>query len=151
MAAMADHRAQRPAIEGWFTTDTDDPHLLGTRCPDCGTSFFPPASGYCRNPHCDGEDLQTVELSNEGTLWSFATNHYAPPAPYVSPDPFVPYTVAAVELTDEQMVVLGQLADDVDPATLTVGDRVRLELGTLFSDEEAEHLVWKWRPVEGRA
>ena len=80
-------------------------------------------------------------------MWSWTTNHYQPPAPYVSPDPFVPYTVVAAELPDEQMVVLGQLADGDDPADLAVGAEVELVLGTLYEDDEAEHLMWNWKLV----
>jgi uncharacterized OB-fold protein len=65
----------------------------------------------------------------------------------VSPDPFQPYTVAAVELTDERMVVLGQLAPDVDPASLEVGMEMQLVLGTLYEDDENEYVVWKWKPA----
>ena len=55
--------------------------------------------------------------------------------------------MVAVELPDEQMVVLGQLADGVDPSTLSVGAEVELELGTLYEDDDHEYVVWKWRPV----
>ncbi|HKK50158.1 MAG TPA: benzoylsuccinyl-CoA thiolase, partial [Myxococcota bacterium] len=74
--------------------------------------------------------------------------HYEPPEPYVSPDPFEPYTVAAVELTEERMVILGQLAEGVDPHTLSVGQEMQLVLGTLYEDDENEYVVWKWKPVE---
>ena len=30
-----------PAVEGWFTLD-DEPRLLGTRCRESGTYYFPP-------------------------------------------------------------------------------------------------------------
>ena len=86
-------------------------------------------------------------LGRRGTVWSYATNHYQPPEPYVAPDPFEPYTVVAVELPDEQMVVLGQLAEGVDPTTITVGTEVELVVGTLYEDDEHEYVVWKWRPV----
>jgi uncharacterized OB-fold protein len=66
----------------------------------------------------------------------------------VSPDPFVPYTVAAVELPKERMVVLGQLAPGVDPTTLELGMEMELVLDTLFEDAEAEHMIWKWRPLQ---
>jgi len=56
--------------------------------------------------------------------------------------------VAAVELAAERMVVLGQLAPGVDPESLELGMEMELVLDTLFEDEEAEHMVWKWRPVE---
>jgi uncharacterized OB-fold protein len=81
-------------------------------------------------------------------VWSWATNHYPPPEPYIPPDPFVPYTVVAVELEAERMIVLGLLADDVDPASLTLGSEVTLEIGTLFLDDAGEHTTWKWRPVD---
>ncbi|HKA93336.1 MAG TPA: OB-fold domain-containing protein, partial [Acidimicrobiia bacterium] len=87
--------------------------------------------------------------SNRGSVWSFTTNHYAPPAPYVAADPFEPFSVAAVELPREKMVVLGQVADGVDPGSLRVGEEVELVLGTLFEDDDQEYVVWKWKPTEG--
>ncbi len=138
-----------PAVDGWFTLDDADPRLLGNRCRRCGSYFFPMASGFCRNPGCDGTEFDEVPLSSRGTIWSFTTNHYAPPAPYVAPDPFERYSVAAVELPQERLVVLGQVADGVDPATLRVGAEVELTLGTLFEDDEHEYVVWKWKPAEG--
>ena len=59
----------------------------------------------------------------------------------------MPYTVAAVELAAERMVVLGQLAPGVDPETLELGMEMELVLDTLFEDDEAEHMIWKWKPV----
>jgi uncharacterized OB-fold protein len=142
-------KPQVPAIEGWFTTDTPEPSLLGSRCKQCKSYFFPKEALFCRNPACTSTEFEEVPLSRTGKIWSFTTNHYAPPAPYVSPDPFVPYTVAAVELAEEKMVVLGQLAAGVDPKSLKVGMNVELVLGRLYEDEKAEYLVWKWKPVQG--
>ena len=136
-------RPQVPAVEGWFTSG-DRPALLGSRCTACGTFVFPRAMLACPNPDCAGSEFDEVELSRRGKVWSFTTNHYAPPAPYMAPDPFVPYTVAAVELAEERMVVLGQV---VDGASLSVGTEVELVVDTLFEDDEGEHVVWKWRPV----
>jgi uncharacterized protein len=124
--------------------DEDDPRLLGSRCTSCGTYFFPKEAYFCRNPDCAGRSFEEVALSRRGRVWSWTTNHYAPPAPYVAPDPFVPYTIAAVELADEHLVVLGQLADGVDPSLLHAGTEVELTLGTLFEDDDAQHVVWKW-------
>lgn len=135
-----------PAQEGWFTLD-DEPHLIGLRDTKSGSCFFPKDVSISRAPGYADAELEEVELSRTGTLWSWTTNHYAPPAPYVAPDPFVPYTVAAVELARERMVVLGQLDDGVDPAGLEVGQPMELVLGTLFEDEENEYVVWKWRPA----
>lgn len=136
-----------PAIEGWFTT-TGTPALIGTRCGECSSTFFPPEHVLCRNPACTSTELEEVELSRRGKVWSFSVNYYAAPAPYVGKDPFEPYTVVAVELGAEQMVVLGQLAEGVDSTGLKIGDDVEVVIEPLFTDDEGnEHIVWKWRPL----
>ena len=132
-----------PAIDGWFT----DTALLGTRCTSCGATSFPPERSFCHNPACPSTTLEDVELSRRGKVWSFAVNHYAPPAPYVAKDPFEPYTVVAVELLKEQMVVLGQLADGVDPSGLKIGDEVEVVIEPLFTKDDETRVVWKWKPV----
>ena len=102
-----------PAIEGWFTTDDGAPHLIGGKCTVCGTFVFPPREGACPNPGCDSDSLEPTPLSRRGRVWSYTENHYAPPPPYVAADPFEPYALAAVELDDEGIVVLGQVAKGV--------------------------------------
>jgi uncharacterized OB-fold protein len=136
-----------PALEGWFTMDEQNPRLVGLKDNESGTYFFPKDVSVSRAPGHADATLEEVELSNTGKLWSYTTNHYKPPEPYMSPDPFEPYTVAAVELTDERMVVLGQLAPNVDPASLEVGMEMQLVLGTLYEDDENEYVVWKWKPA----
>ena len=101
-------KPQQPAIEGWFTMDAEQPHLLGSKCTSCGTYSFPAASHFCGNPACAGTEFETVELSRTGTVWSFTDNRYQPPEPYISPDPFEPYVIAAVQLAEEGLVILGQ-------------------------------------------
>jgi uncharacterized OB-fold protein len=85
--------------------------------------------------------MQDVALSRRGRVWSWTVNHYAPPPPYVAADPFVPFAVAAVELPEERMVVLGQV--DGDPASLVIGAEMEVVVGALSGDES----IWKWRPV----
>jgi uncharacterized OB-fold protein len=99
----------------------------------------------CRNPACRGNGFDEVELSRRGRVWSYTTNHYAPPSPFVAHEPFEPYAIAAVELAEEKMVVLGQV--DGDASELRVGAEVELVLAPLFADGEGEHMVWKWRLV----
>ena len=134
------------AVDGWFTLG-DAPALLGSRGAETGSYFFPKNLAFSRNPIAPTENLTEVELSRRGKVWSWATNHYQPPAPYMSADPFVPYTVVAVELIEEQMVVLGPLAPDADPSTLSVGTEVEITLGTLYEDDDHEYMIWQWKPV----
>lgn len=130
----------RSAMPAWF--DTSGPHLLGQHCTGCGAVFFPPTSDFCQNPSCDNDTFEIRPMSTRGRVWSWTTNHYRPPAPAVSPDPFVPYTVVAVELAAEAMVVLGQLSG-ASPA-LSVGDEVELRSERLLVDDTGEQMVWRW-------
>jgi uncharacterized OB-fold protein len=140
-----------PAVEGWFTMDEAAPALIGGRGVASGSYYWPTAMAVSGNPHAPGEERAPVELSRTGKLWSWTTNHYAPPEPYVAPDPFVPYTVCAVELAEEGMVVLGQLATGADPEQLENGMEMELVLGTLYEDDEHEYVVWQWAPLKGAA
>ena len=139
-------RQRVPAIQGWFTLDADAPALLGARCSTCATIVFPPRRGACPNPSCRGAELEQAPLGRTGRIWSYTTNHYPPPEPYFAADPFVPFTVAAVELAEERMVVLGQMVAGTDPATLSVGQEVEVALGTLYADDDNEYLMWQWAP-----
>ena len=133
-----------PAVDGWFTTDPE-PHLTGVRCPACGTSAFPPELFGCPNPRCGSPDLERVPLSSRGRVWSFSVNHYAAPPPALSPDPFEPYAVAAVELPEERIVVLGRVADGVSTDHLAIGDEMEIVVEPIIPG--ADELVWKWKPV----
>ena len=138
-----------PAVEGWFNVG-DEPALLGNRCDSCGTVFFPKASFFCRNPDCDGTEFTETALSRRGRVWSYTDAQYQPPPPYVvRGEEFTPFAIAAVELADEQMVVLGQVADGYGVADIEVGTEVELVVEELFSDADASYVVWRWKPVGG--
>ena len=143
---MTEGKTRVPAVEGWFTTDEGGPRLIGSRCRSCGTFCFPRVTFLCGNPDCDSTDFADVALSGRGKIWSFTTNRYVPPPPYRPAEPWVPYSIAAVELADERMVVLGQMVPGVDPDQLHVGMDVELTVGTLYQDDEHDYLIWQWQP-----
>jgi uncharacterized protein len=134
-------------VDGWFGSDGDGAYLIGTRCRACGSFFFPKQTFACRNPSCGARELDEVRLSRRGRVWSSTTNHFPPPPPYPAREPFEPYTVVAVELPAEKMVVLGHLARGVDPGQVCLGDEVQLLIEPFYETDDATHLVWKWRPV----
>ncbi len=141
---------REPAIDGWFATDSASvPHLIGGKCPRCRTYVFPPRANNCPNPACDGSDgdeLEQVALSRRGTLWSYTENRYAPPPPYPASDPFTPFAVAAVELANEGLIVLGKVEDGTLAADLKVGMPMELTIIPLFVDDEGiERVVYGWR------
>lgn len=135
-------------LPGWFTMDAGKPHLIGTRCTTCGTYYFPKQAVFCKNPSCQGEAFEEVNLSRTGKLWSFTNASYAPPEPYIVTEPFVPFTIAAVELEKEKMVVLGQVVTGVSVSDLKAGMNMELVLETLNEDATSEKVVWKWKPVK---
>ena len=136
-----------PVIEGWFTMDKADTHLIGSRCNRCGTYFFPGNVTFCRNPSCESDEFDAVPLSREGTIWSYTDAQYKPPEPYVSADPFEPYAIAAVELAKERMIILGQLAKGVTVDDVTTGMQVELQLQTLFTKDGQDYVSWVWQPT----
>ena len=145
-------RTRVPALgaEGWFTVDDAEPTLLGQQCTTCGTYAFPKAAFGCPNPACSGVEFTEVPLSRRGTIWSYTDACYQPPPPYVVPaGAHVPFAIAAVHLATEGIVVMGQLVAGVTVDDLSVGQEVEMVVEVLFSDDDTDHLVWKWKPVAG--
>ncbi|MGW0736005.1 Zn-ribbon domain-containing OB-fold protein [Streptomyces sp. NPDC002851] len=151
-------RTRTPVVDGWFTRNDEGTagpagaaefRLLGTRCVDCGSVFFPREDTFCRNPGCAGGELAEVPLSRRGTVWSYTDAQYRPPAPYVSdPDAeWRPYTLVAVELAAERLVVLGQAVPGVTPADLAVGMEMEVVPGVLDEDADTTWTTWQWKPV----
>ena len=159
---MTDSADQKPAkphvpvLEGWFTLDAKTPHLIGTRCRACGTFYFPKVLTFCRNPDCTGlndtsDPFEEVELSRTGKLWSYTNACYKPPEPFIAKEPFEPFSIAAVELEKERMIVLGPVIEGVSVEALKAGMTMELALEPLSEDDKAVTLTWKWKPVQGGA
>ncbi|HVB93874.1 MAG TPA: OB-fold domain-containing protein [Acidimicrobiales bacterium] len=144
---MTSAKTRVPAVDGWFTLDDAAPALLGSKCTSCGTFAFPKETFFCRNPECQSTEFSETELSRTGTVWSYTDACYQPPKPYVAADPYHPFSIAAVELAAEQMVVMGQVVAGVTVDDLAVGTEVEIVLDTLYEDDENEYVVWKWRPT----
>ena len=142
---MSKDRLPALGAEGWFVEEPG-PALVATRCRDCGTTVFPKAGFFCANPACSGTDFDEVHLSPTGTVWSYTDARYQPPPPFVATtEPFEPFTLAAVELDGQGLVVLGQMVAGTRTTDLHVGARVELVVDTLFEDDEHEYTIWKWR------
>jgi uncharacterized OB-fold protein len=138
------------AIEGWWSfDDSGAPHLVGARCPQCGTYVFPPRADNCPNPGCAADELEQVALSRRGTLWSYTENRYQPPSPYPQRDPFEPFAVAAVQLADEGIIVLGKVVEGTLAADLKVGMSMELTTMPLYvGDDGVTREVYAWRIAE---
>jgi uncharacterized OB-fold protein len=131
---------QKPFAEGVFSWPSDDPHLIGSRCPECSLTVFPKRS-TC--PGCPSEKTDEVLLENQGTLWTWTTQSFRPKEPYIGPeDPdadWVPYGVGYADLGDVR--VEGRLTE-ADPAKVKIGMEVKLRLIPFGTDDEGNELVW---------
>ena len=134
-----------PLLPGWYTLDAKAPQLLGARCKACGTYYFPKHVTFCRNPACNGAEFEEVALSRTGKLWSWTNACYAPPEPFLAPEPYEPFAIAAVELAKEKMIVLGACVAGVKVAQLKSGMTMELALEPLADGK----VTWKWRPARG--
>ena len=139
---------QVPAIAGWFSWPvTDKPYLIGSRCDNCGSYFFPKVK-LCGNPKCQSTDLKDTPLSRNGKLFTYTINYFKPPSPYIAPDPFVPYAVAVMDFEKEKMKIMGQIVTGYDLSKLRVGMDLEVVLDVLYRDEEERDvMVWKFKPV----
>lgn len=134
-----------PVIEGLFTDTDDGARLLGSRCATCDTPYFP-RSELCHNPDCDHSDMQDASFGPRGVLWSYSVQNYPPPPPARYDEPYVPYALGVVDLTDGLRVV-GRMAVE-DPGQLDVGGDVELVLGVICHDDDGNpQLSWMFQPA----
>lgn len=70
----------------------------------------------------------------------------SPPAPYPAADPFEPFAIAAVELADEGLIILGKVVDGTLAADLKVGMEMELTTMPLYTDDDGfVRTVHAWR------
>lgn len=115
------------------------PALIASRCPGCARRYFPTRL-VC--PGCSRPDLEEVQLSGPGVLYSFATVRVAPPRFKA------PYVVAYVDLP-EGVRVFAPLTGLVDAdRELRPGMAMELVIEPLFVDDAGREVVsYKFRPA----
>ena len=55
-----------------------EPRLIGGKCPDCGNHVFPMQKDC---PKCTSDQIEKVELSTKGTLWTWTIQGFPPKSP----------------------------------------------------------------------
>ena len=114
--------------------------LLGVRCRQCNVYLFGWAA-FCQS--CTADDLESVELSRRGTLYSYTVVR-VPPAGWPGP---VPYILGEVELPEGPHVLAEVI--DCPESELKIGIAVELALKAVLDKDSAKSLVvYKWRPAE---
>lgn len=133
-----------PIVEGLFTWPYDNPKLMGSRCPVCGSVQFPKSS-VCNNPDCD-HSKPTVEvlLSEEGTLYSYDIHAYDLREPFEYHK--APYAIGAIEFP-EGIIILARLTSTEN---LSIGMKLHLKVDKLYEDANNVYVVYYFEPTEGK-
>jgi len=96
--------------------------VMGTRCKDCGATFFPPRSD-CST--CLKNNMEWFEVAGAGRLVSFSELKYGP----VGFEGDLPYTIALVDYGDYK--VFGRIAKGIRYEDLRVGMELKAVSNTL--------------------
>jgi len=129
-----------------FTWPSDEPRLIGARCPQCSAVVFPLQTSC---PRCGTVGMERHLLPRRGTLWTWTTQEFLPKEPYASGETietFKPYGVGLVQLGDEVRVE-GRLTES-DPAKLAFDMAVELVIVPFRIDEDGTEVVtYAFAPV----
>lgn len=135
--------------EGLFRVDGDRTVLFASRRRSTGVIKFPAE----RPELFDGDpevqdDIEAIELSTEGTLYTYTTQEFLPPLPYKGtrdPKAFKPYVVGFVELAEG--VLVETLIVGAAPAELRIGQPVVSTTDELQLADGGSVLTFAFRPA----
>jgi uncharacterized OB-fold protein len=138
--------------EGLFRVDGNRAVLFGSRRRSSGAVKFPAERPelFDGDPEIQ-EDIEPIELSTEGTLYTYTTQEFPPPLPYKGnrdPKVFQPYVVGFVELSEG--VLVETLIVEANPAELRIGQPLVSTTTTLETDGGQSLLTFAFRPASGR-
>ena len=147
MATVNTPEKQICVAENLFNWPSDDPRLMATRCKSCGSCFFP-RTFTCGNPGCKEKNIENILLSKRGKLWSWSTQFYKPPPPFIATEPYVPFAVGLLEFP-EGIKILGIVTGCTDPdRELKIDMDMEVVADKLFMDENGNEVIgWKFKPI----
>jgi uncharacterized OB-fold protein len=129
-----------------FTWPSDEPQLIGGKCPNCSAVTFPLVPSC---PRCGTPEPERHLLPRRGTLHTWTTQNFLPKEPYASGETvetFRPYGVGLVQLGDEVRVE-ARLTES-DPEALDFDMEVELAIVPFRTDDDGtEVMTYAFRPV----
>jgi len=111
----------------------EEARMVGSKCPSCGARFFPLRQVCSR---CLTPDLETVPLSDAGTLYTYTVVRQA------APGFEVPYVLGYIDLP-EGIRLLGQVAG-IAPEAVRIGMRLRVRVEP-FGEDDAGRVILGFR------
>lgn len=136
--------AHIPVADGLMQIENGTTRLIGSRCTDCETLYFPTVPS-CRNPVCAGKRIADTLLPNTGTLISYTVQRYHPP-PLFRMDNWAPFAIGLVDLGYglEVMGMLGRIPLD----EISIGMAVQVISEALYHDDAGQAVVtYKFAPI----
>ncbi len=135
--------------EGLFRVDGQRAVLFGSRRRSTGVVKFPAERPELFDGSPDTQaDIESLELSTEGTLYTFTTQEFPPPLPYKGnrdPKTFLPYIVGFVEL--EEGLLVESLIIDAAAGDLRIGQPMGSATTTLKTEAGESLLTYAFRPA----
>jgi len=135
--------------EGLFRVDGERAVLLGSRRRTTGVVKFPAERPELFDGNPDTQaDIEQLELSTEGTLYTFTTQEFTPPLPYKGhrdPKSFRPYVVGFIEL--QEGLLVEALIIGADPGDLRIGQRMVSATTTLETEAGESFVTFAFRPA----
>jgi uncharacterized OB-fold protein len=135
--------------DGLFRVDGEGAVLFASRRRSSGVVKFPAERPelFDGDPEIQG-DIESIELSTAGTLYTYTTQEFAPPLPYKGnrdPKAFQPYVVGFVELPEGVLVetlIVGATADE-----LRIGQPLVSTTSTLETADGQSLVTFAFRPA----
>lgn len=133
---MTDGTKQVPCKEGLWTvpkSSDEKPHLIGSKCPNCGEIVFP-VNPVCVN--CQHQSMEDFLLSRKGKIWSYSTVMLPPPKWYKGK---VPFDLGYVELPEGVRIWTRLLG--AEAGSFRIGQEVELDIDVMQTDAEGNEVL----------
>jgi uncharacterized OB-fold protein len=132
-AAKANHKKPTALLDDVLRVEGEDgrPHLLVSRCDECGARAFPARERCAR---CSGQSQSLLEAPAEGELYTYTVVRELGK----QREGFVAYALGQVDLADDLRVMGIILAD---PESVEIGMRLSTSLLPQGKDEEGNPQV----------
>jgi uncharacterized OB-fold protein len=113
-------------------------YLTGLKCDKCGTVYYL-KSARCKK--CKGDKFSKVQLSKNGSVYTFTNEHYFPAS-------FPPITMAVIDMDGGGRMTVQQ-TDTMYPENnkMEIGSKVKLVLRKMIENDTKPNYFWKCIPL----
>lgn len=119
-----------------FKETPDGLVLVGNKCKECGHIYFPKVN-FC--VHCLNEDMEEVDLSKRGTLYSWTITRVP-----VGKFP-IPHAIGFISLPEKVRLAAPLVIGKQD---FVVGAEMEMEIATLWVEGDKNIIGYKFKVIE---